>query len=85
MKLSERLEKYRLVLKQLDVCQAELHEVGFITQTDQRKLQNYIDDEKERVTRALKAFGLYVDAATPAPTGIPSLDAARKVATAGGK
>lgn len=82
MKFSERLEKYRLVLKQLDLCQKELHDLGFITSPDQRKLENFIDDEKGRVDRALKAFGLYADADTPAPTGIPSLDAARKVGAA---
>jgi len=82
VKFSERLQKYRLVLKQLDLCQKELHDLGFITNSDQRKLENFIDDEKARVGLALKAFGLFVDADTSAPIGIPSLDAARKVAGA---
>lgn len=79
MKLSERLEKYRLVLKQLDICNAELHSVGFITDSGHRKIDDFVVDEKTRIDRALKAFGLYASADTPAPTGIPSLDAARRV------
>lgn len=83
MKLSERLDKYRLVLKQLDLCQAELHTLGFITDADRRRIENFVIDEKLRVDRALKAFGLIADGSTPAPTGIPSLDAARRIGTPG--
>ena len=81
MKLSERLEKYKLVLRQLDLCQKELFDCGFITTPDQRKLENFIDDEKARVDRMLKAFGI---APSSVPTGIPSLDAANKVARGNG-
>ncbi len=77
MKLSERLDKYRLVLRQLDLCQAELHGLGFITDADQRRIEKFVDDEKARVDRALKAFPLLADAETPAPTGPPSIERAR--------
>ena len=81
MKLSERLEKYNLVLKQLDLCQKELFDSGFITAPDQRKLENFIDDERARVDRMLKAFGI---PPSSVPIGIPTLDAANKVARGNG-
>lgn len=82
MKLSTRLEQYRLILKQLGTANDALYDLGFIGERDHNRTEAFVVDEKVRVDRALKAFGLYADAQTPAPTGIPSLDAARKVASA---
>jgi len=48
MKLSEHLERYRLVLKQLDVSQAALYDLGFMTDADKRRIENFVDDEKAR-------------------------------------
>jgi hypothetical protein len=84
LKLSEQLDRYRLILKQLDLCHSALYDFGFVTETDRDRIQKFIDFEKFRVEKALKAFGNIVNGNTAGPTGIPSLDAAKKVAARAG-
>jgi hypothetical protein len=76
VKLSEELERYKLVLRQLDLSRCHLHELGFMTSSEDVRLEKWIIEERQRVDRMLKAFGI---APTSVPTGIPSLDAARRV------
>jgi hypothetical protein len=77
VKLSEELERYKLILKQLDLARARLFDLGFMTESEEFKLEKFIVGEKVRVDKMLKAFGI---APSQVPTGIPSLDAANKVA-----
>lgn len=60
MTLGDRLEKYRMVLKQLQECDADLNEKGFTTDRDSARIQNWIELERVRVERAMTNF--------PAPT-----------------
>jgi hypothetical protein len=83
MKLSEQLDRYRLILKQLEACHAALYEFGFVTDADRDRIEKFVGIERFRTDRALKAFGHIVSASSPSPSGIPSLDAARKVRAAG--
>jgi len=90
MKLSEHLYHYLLVLKQLDVVQAALYDVGFLTEADRRRVENFVLDEEVRIDKALRACGFSADptttttAPTTPTTGLPSLDAARRVAAGNG-
>jgi hypothetical protein len=83
LKLSEQLERYRLILKQLELCHSALYDFGFVSEVDRDRIEKFVTVEKFRTDRALKAFGNIVNGDTPGPTGIPSLDAAKKVARAG--
>jgi len=77
VKLSEELERYKLILKQLDSARQRLFDLGFMTEPEEFKLEKFIVGEKVRVDKMLKAFRI---APSQVPTGIPSLDAANKVA-----
>jgi hypothetical protein len=84
LKLSEQFERYRLILKQLGLCHAALYDFGFVSDRDKDRIEDFVTIERFRVDRALKACGNFVNGDTPGPTGIPSLDAAKKVAAAAG-
>jgi hypothetical protein len=76
LKLSEELERYKLILKQLDLARQRLFDLGFITEGDEFKIEKFVVAEKVRVDKMLKAFGI---AHSHVPTGIPVVDAANRV------
>ncbi|GAC1632786.1 MAG: hypothetical protein NVS9B14_06450 [Candidatus Acidiferrum sp.] len=57
MKLEERLEKYQMVLKQLDICTKELTAAGFVRDDDNKKAEKFVLSELRRTERALRAMG----------------------------
>ena len=82
MTFNERLEQYRLVLKQLDRCSHSLNGFGWSSDAELKRTERFIDDERIRVDRALAALRNGANGKAPAQTGIPVLDAAAKVSTA---
>ena len=82
MTFNERLEQYRLVLKQLDRCSHALNGFGWSSDAELQRTERFIDDQRIRVDRALAAFRDGANGRAPAQTGIPALDAAKKVSTA---
>jgi len=57
MPLTERLGKYRMVLKQFDTCTKDLAAAGFIEDRDAQKREKFTLAELRRVDRALGALG----------------------------
>jgi hypothetical protein len=57
MELSERLEKYREILKMLDISTKALVAAGFIRNEDGLRQEKFILKELLRVERALAARG----------------------------
>jgi hypothetical protein len=53
LSLRERLEKYRMVLKQLDGCVEDLYAHGWFGEGTRGRIEKLVDDEAARVNRAL--------------------------------
>ena len=57
MKLTDRLEKYREILKMLDISTKALVEAGFIRDEDAARQEKFVLCELLRTERALGAMG----------------------------
>lgn len=68
--LGDRLIRYSMTLKQLDVQLSELESVGFVTAADRDKFERLIGPERLRVGVAMKSLGV---------SPLPSLSAVKAV------
>lgn len=57
MELTDRLEKYREILKMLDISTKALQQAGFIRDEEARRQEKFILQELQRTERALGAMG----------------------------